>query len=172
MNADQLCGLLAEPSRLRTYSAIVLGATTPEQVAGSTGLPASVVVKALQRLTKGGLIAASRDGFTADEGAFKDAVRESRPEWVPLDPDPARDNVLKSFIRDGRLTHFPTFPDKFRIVLEYLVNSFEPGRSYPEPEVNEILNQWHPDHAALRRQLVDARLLERSNSIYVRPQQG
>jgi hypothetical protein len=172
MNADQLCGLLAEPSRLRTYSAIVLGATTPEQVAGSTGLPAPVVVKALQRLTKGGLIAASRDGFTADEGAFKDAVRESRPEWVPLDPDPARDNVLKSFIRDGRLTHFPTFPDKFRIVLEYLVNSFEPGRSYPEPEVNEILNQWHPDHAALRRQLVDARLLERSNSIYVRRQQG
>jgi len=169
MNADQLCGLLAEPSRLRTYSAIVLGATTPEQVAGSTGLPAPVVVKALQRLTKGGLIEASRDGFTADEGAFKDAVRESRPERVPLDPDPARDNVLKSFIRDGKLTHFPTFPDKFRIVLEYLVNSFEPGRSYPEPEVNEILNRWHPDHAALRRQLVDARLLERSNSIYVRP---
>ena len=169
MNADQLCGLLAEPSRLRTYSAIVLGATTPEQVAGSTGLPAPVVVKALQRLTKGGLIEASRDGFTADEGAFKDAVRESRPEWVPLDPDPARDNVLKSFIREGKLTHFPTFPDKFRIVLEYLVNSFEPGRSYPEPEVNEILNRWHPDHAALRRELVDARLLARSNSVYVRP---
>jgi len=169
MNADQLCGLLAEPSRLRTYSAVVLGATTPEQVAGSTGLPAAVVAKALQRLTKGGLLQANRDGFTADEGAFKDAVRASRPEWVPLDPDPARDNVLKSFIRDGQLTHFPTFPDKFRIVLEYLVNSFEPGRSYPESEVNEILNRWHPDHAALRRQLVDNRLLERENSIYVRP---
>src|SRR5215470_13047486 len=117
MNVDQLCGLLAEPSRLRTYSAVVLGATTPEQVAGSTGLPAPVVAKALQRLTKGGLIEASRDGLTADEGAFKDAVRDSRPEWVPLDPDPARDNVLRSFIRDGKLTHFPTFPDKFRIVL-------------------------------------------------------
>ena len=169
MNVDQLCGLLAEPSRLRTYSAVVLGATTPEQVAGSTGLPAPVVAKALQRLTKGGLIEASRDGFTADEGAFKDAVRESRPEWVPLDPDPARDNVLRSFIRDGKLTHFPTYPEKVRIVLEYLVNSFEPGRSYPESEVNEILNRWHPDHAALRRQLVDNRLLERENSIYVRP---
>src|SRR5439155_10664404 len=51
MNADLLCGLLAEPSRLRTYSAVVLGASTPEQVAGSTGLAAPVVVKALQRLT-------------------------------------------------------------------------------------------------------------------------
>ncbi|MGW7684831.1 DUF2087 domain-containing protein [Kribbella sp. NPDC054772] len=168
MNADQLCGLLAEPSRLRTYSAIVLGATTPEQVAGSTGLPAPVVVKALQRLTKGGLIEASRDGFSADEGAFKDAVRESRPEWVPLDPDPARDAVLKGFIRDGRLTHFPTFPEKLRIVLEYVVQGFEVGRDYPEPEVNEILNRWHPDHAALRRELVDARLLQRENSVYTR----
>jgi hypothetical protein len=168
MNADQLCGLLAEPSRLRTYSAIVLGASTPEQVAGSTGLAAPDVVKALQRLTKGGLIEAGRDGFTADEAAFKDAVRESRPERVPLDPDPARDNVLKSFIRDGRLTHFPTFPEKLRIVLEYLAQNFEVGRSYPESEVNEILNRWHPDHAALRRALVDARLLDRENSIYVR----
>ncbi|NIK59680.1 DUF2087 domain-containing protein [Kribbella shirazensis] len=168
MNADQLCGLLAEPSRLRTYSAIVLGATTPEQVAGSTGLAAPVVVKALQRLTKGGLIEASRDGFTADAGVFKDAVRENRPEWVPLDPDPARDNVLKSFIRDGRLTHFPTFPDKYRIVLEYFVQAFEVGRSYPETEVNELLNRFHPDHAALRRGLVDAGLLTRENSVYTR----
>ncbi|TDW22474.1 DUF2087 domain-containing protein [Kribbella kalugense] len=172
MNADQLCGLLAEPSRLRTYSAIVLGASTPEQVAGSTGLAAPVVVKALQRLTKGGLIEASRDGFTADEAAFKDAVRQSRPERVPLDPDPARDNVLKSFIRDGRLTHFPTFPEKLQIVLEYLAQSFEVGRSYPESEVNEILNRWHPDHAALRRNLVDALLLDRENSIYVRRRAG
>ncbi|MFG1909665.1 DUF2087 domain-containing protein [Kribbella sp. NPDC048928] len=168
MNADQLCGLLAEPSRLRTYSAIVLGASTPEQVAGSTGLAAPVVVKALQRLTKGGLIAAGRDGFTADGGVFKDAVRENRPEWVPLDPDPARDNVLKAFIRDGRLTHFPTVPDKYQIVLEYFVQSFEVGRAYPESEVNEILNRRHADHAALRRGLVDARLLHRENSIYTR----
>ncbi|TCC07380.1 DUF2087 domain-containing protein [Kribbella soli] len=168
MNTDQLCGLLAEPSRLRTYSAIVLGASTPGQVAGSTGLPEPVVVKALQRLTKGGLITADRDGFTADEGAFKDAVRESRPERVPLDADPARDNVLKSFVRDGRLTHFPTFPDKYQIVLEYIVQSFEVGRPYPEAEVNELLNRWHPDHAALRRGLVDAKLLNRENSIYTR----
>lgn len=169
MNADLLCGLLAEPARLRTYSAVVLGATTPEQVAGSTGLPAATVVKALQRLSKGGLITSGTDGLRADEAAFKDAVREGRPERQPLDPDPDRDAVLRSFLRDGRLTIFPTVPAKFRIVLEHIVASFEPGRSYPESEVNEILNDWHPDHAALRRELVDARLLTRANSIYTRP---
>ncbi len=168
MKTDLLCGLLAEPSRLRTYSAVVLGATTPEQVAGSTGLPAPVVHKALQRLAKGGLISDAGNGLRADEVAFKDAVREGRPEREPLDPDPDRDAVLKAFIRDGRLSIFPTVPAKFRIVLEYIVASFEPCRSYSEFEVNEILNRWHPDHAALRPELVDAGLLSRADSIYVR----
>jgi hypothetical protein len=169
MNADLLCGSLAEPSRLRAYSAVVLGARTPEEIAGATGLAAPVVHKAVQRLSRSGLISDGADGLRADEEVFKEAVRTGRPAREPLDPDPARDNVLKAFIRDGRLTGFPTFPAKTRIVLEYLVNSFEPERSYPESEVNAILNTWHPDHAALRRLLVDAHLLTRTNNIYTRP---
>ncbi|WP_405058637.1 DUF2087 domain-containing protein [Kribbella sp. NBC_01505] len=168
MNTDQLCGLLAEPSRLRTYSAVVLGATTPDQVATTAGLPSATVGKALQKLIKAGLVTAS-PALRADEEAFKNAVRDQRPTWTPLDPDPERDAVLRAFIRDGRLTHFPTYPEKMQVVLEHIVTSFEPGRDYPEPETNELLNHWHPDHAALRRQLVDARLLTRTNSIYRRP---
>ncbi|MET7281074.1 DUF2087 domain-containing protein [Kribbella sp. NPDC005582] len=167
MNTDQLCGLLAEPSRLRTYSAVVLGATTPDQVAGSTGLPNATVGKALQKLIKAGLITAS-PALAADESVFKEAVRGQQTERTPLDPDPERDAVLKAFIRDGRLTHFPTYPEKLRIVLEYLAKTFEPDRDYPETEVNTLLNQWHPDHAALRRELIEARLLVRTNSIYRR----
>ncbi|GAA1518487.1 DUF2087 domain-containing protein [Kribbella lupini] len=168
MNADQLCGLLAEPSRLRVYSAVVLGAGSPEQVAERTGLGAGVVAKALQRLGKSELIVAEGNGLRADEGAFKDAVRTSRPEREPLSADPDRDNVLRAFIRDGKLTHFPTVPAKFQIVLEYLADSFEPNRQYAEREVNEILHRWHADYATLRRQLVDYRYLNRADSIYTR----
>ena len=169
MNADLLCGLLAEPSRLRTYSAVVLGARGPEEIAGSTGLPLPVILKAVQRLSKNGLIDNSGDGLRADEGVFKDAVRANRPERVPLDADPERDAVLSAFIRDGRLTIMPTVVGKLQIVLEYLVQSFESGRTYSEPEVNALLNAFHPDHATLRRQLVDARLLTRTNNRYTRP---
>jgi hypothetical protein len=167
MNADLLCGSLAEPSRLRTYSAVVLGARSPEEIAGVTGLDHVVVSKAIQRLIKTGLLTTSGAELVADEDVFKEAVR-ARPERERLDPDPARDAILKAFIRDHRLTGFPTFPAKTRIVLEYLVNSFELGRSYPETEVNEILNTWHPDHAALRRHMVDDGLLARDNSVYQR----
>jgi hypothetical protein len=169
MNADLLCGLLAEPSRLRTYSAVVLGARGPEEIAGSTGLPLPVILKAVQRLSKNGLISSSGDGLLADEAVFKDAVRENRPEREPLDADPERDAVLRAFIRDGRLTIMPTVFSKLQIVLEYLVQSFEPGRTYSEPEVNALLNAFHPDHATLRRQLVDARLLTRADNRYTRP---
>jgi hypothetical protein len=168
MNADLLCGALAEPARLRTYSAVVLGARTPDQIAAATGLSPAVVGKSAQRLLKTGLLTAAGDGFHAVEEVFKEVARSGRREVEPLDPDPARDAVLRAFIRDGRLTHFPTFPAKTRIVLEYLVNSFEPGRAYPEAEVNTILNTWHEDHAALRRLLVDSHLLTRTNSIYRR----
>jgi hypothetical protein len=168
MNAELLCGLLAEPSRLRTYSAVVLGARGPEEIAGATGLSAPVILKAVQRLTKNGLISSTAEGLRADEAAFKDAVRENQREWVPLDADPERDAVLRAFIRDGRLTHLPTVFTKTQIVLEYLVQSFETGRTYSEPEVNALLNTFHPDHATLRRLLVDARLLTRTNSRYTR----
>ena len=169
MNADLLCGSLAEPSRLRTYSAVVLGARTPEQIAGVTGLDNAAIHKAVQRLTKTGLLTSADDGLHADEDVFKTAVRTGRPEREPLHPDPAHDAILKAFIRDHQLTGFPTVPAKTRIVLEYLVNSFAPGRTYPEAEVNTILNTWHPDHATLRRQLVDAGLLTRTNNSYQRP---
>ncbi|GAA1648684.1 hypothetical protein GCM10009744_45120 [Kribbella alba] len=168
MNADLLCGSLAEPSRLRTYSAVVLGARSPEEIAGATGLSMPEVLKAVQRLGKSGLISSGADGLRADENVFKEAVRAGRPEREPLDPDPARDNVLRAFIRDGRVTELPTVYAKTLILLEYLVGSFEAGREYPESEVNAVLNTWHPDHAALRRLLVDARLLTRTDNIYRR----
>jgi len=168
MNADQLCGLLAEPSRLRVYCAVVLGAGTPEEIAGVTGLGLPVVAKAVQRLSKSDLLVAGESGLVAEEGVFKDVVREGRPERVPLDEDPGRDAVLRSFIRDGQLTVLPTVPAKFRIVLEHLAGSFDLGTEYPEATVNAILNSWHPDHATLRRQLVDYGFLTRDNSLYRR----
>ena len=79
-----------------------------------------------------------------------------------------RERVLRAFVRDGRLTAIPMRAGKRRVLLEEIVQDFEPGRRYPEREVNEILSRWHPDVAALRRNLVDACLLSRTPGIYWR----
>ena len=57
---------------------------------------------------------------------------------------------------------------KRRIVLEHIAAGFEPGVRYPERTVDAILRAWHPDHASLRRYLVDEELLEREQGVYWR----
>ena len=77
--------------------------------------------------------------------------------------------VLRSFFKGEALTAMPRPGRKRRIVLEHIVQRFEPGRRYDEVEVNLELRQvWARDVAALRRYLVDERLLERADGQYWR----
>jgi hypothetical protein len=171
MRPEALCGLLAEPERLRTCAAVVLGARTPSAIAAQTGLPARSVVAALRRLQQGGLVTAVDHELTARVDVFKEAVLASAPPPAPvepLDPDRQRDAVLRSFIVDGRLAQVPAARAKRLIVLEHIAISFEPGVTYPEREVDAVLRAWHPDHAALRRYLVDEGLLTREAGRYWR----
>jgi hypothetical protein len=82
--------------------------------------------------------------------------------------DPATAAVLRAFVRDGRLVSVPAARSKRRVVLEHLAMAFEPGVRYAEAEVNVVLRAWHPDHAALRRYLVDEGFLGRERGEYWR----
>ena len=166
-----LCGLLAEPDRLKVYAAVVLGADLPSAVAERTGLPPRSVVAALRRLQQGGLLDVADGRFGARVDAFKDSVREYAPpaaETEPLDPDRQKDAVLRTFIVDGRLVQVPAARAKRLVILEHLAACFEPGLKYPEKAVDAILRAWHPDYASLRRYLIDEGLLDRENAIYWR----
>lgn len=78
------------------------------------------------------------------------------------------ERVLRSYLRDGRLTAMPRGGRKRQIVLEHLVQRFEPGRRYSEQQVNAELGAIGSDVAALRRYLVDAGLLDRAAGEYWR----
>jgi hypothetical protein len=79
------------------------------------------------------------------------------------------DKVIRSFVRDGRLVSIPARDKKRRVVLRYLADQcFPEDRAYPEKEVNQRLALYHPDVAALRRQLVDSGLMTRSAGEYRR----
>ena len=55
-------------------------------------------------------------------------------------------------------------PQRRTAIMRYVLEGFEPGRTYTEPEVNEILNARHAfeDPAFLRRELVDRGCMERT----------
>ena len=79
------------------------------------------------------------------------------------------ERVLQNFFTDdGRLHTIPSKHAKLLVVLDHLAQSFEPGRHYPEAEVNDILERAHPDYAALRRYLVENQFLTRESGMYWR----
>lgn len=77
--------------------------------------------------------------------------------------------VLENFTdASGRLIAIPAQRKKRLAVLRWLVEEFQPGRRYPEVEVNRIISRRHPDFATLRRFMVDEELMQRRSGIYWR----
>ena len=64
---------------------------------------------------------------------------------------------------NGKLKQLPGKQAARLEVFEYLAEKFEPGRQYTEPEVNEILSQWHTfhDYFTLRRGMIEFKFLSR-----------
>ena len=87
--------------------------------------------------------------------------------------------LLRAFVRDGRIVSFPAKWSRKLVLLDWAVQSFEPGRAYTEADVNAVLTSLvaergaddpdaRADHVTLRRYLVDADLLGRENGFYWR----
>ena len=102
---------------------------------------------------------------------MRDGATPDRP-----DPDGAglrrlteREKVVRAFLRDGRLVSIPARPGKRDLLLPVILDlCFPDDRDYEEREVNMRLALLHPDVAALRRYLVDGRLMSRAAGIYRR----
>jgi hypothetical protein len=80
-----------------------------------------------------------------------------------------QERVIRAFVRDGRLVSIPAKPKKRDLLLPYILDlAFPEDRAYEEREVNQRLALLHRDVAALRRYLVDGRLMSRDKGIYRR----
>jgi hypothetical protein len=98
-------------------------------------------------------------------------ARPPAPPSVPSTPatpaslsDTAQ-RALRQFDAQGRLTRWPIKYSVQRLMLWGLWMRFDGKRRYSEREVNEVLKAWHlfGDHCTLRRELVEMKMLERSD---------
>jgi hypothetical protein len=71
---------------------------------------------------------------------------------------------LRPFIRDGKITAMPARHSRRRMLLDQVSQAFEPGRTYQEAAVNQILKAIVDDHCALRRYLIGEEFLSRTPS--------
>jgi hypothetical protein len=167
-----LVGLMAEPERRRVVAALILAAGDLDAIVRTTGLEPREVVDALDRLVTAGLVEVGSDGVhVLLEETFKMAARaesespDSTDDTQPRDPDAL---VLERSVVDGRLVHLPRKRSKRLIVLDHMVQVFEPGVRYSEREVNAALRAFDADVATLRRYLVDEGFLDRADGSYWR----
>jgi hypothetical protein len=91
--------------------------------------------------------------------------------------DAARvERAARHFNAEGQLLRWPSRDHLAQLCLWVLWSRIPPGSSFPEREVNAMLNDWHVfgDHALLRRALVDYGLMVRTvdGSRYARVSQS
>ena len=71
------------------------------------------------------------------------------------------------FRPDGTLTHIPARLEKKLAVLQHIARDLNIDLRYPEKELNQIIAKYHPDTAAIRRHMVEFKILDRNQqSIY------
>ena len=71
------------------------------------------------------------------------------------------------FRADGTLTHIPARLEKKLAVLNHIAKDLSIDSKYPEKELNQIIAKYHPDTAAIRRHMVEFKILDRNQqSIY------
>ncbi len=169
---------LADADRLKIVGVLSQEPLSLQQVAETLELPVRTVFNHLAFLEYVGVVRKQEERYLLHTDGMETLARqqfERRHEATSGGEPRAKQNrELASFLRaDGTISQIPnsrTQAAKFRLLLEYLLTSFEPGSIYTEKEVNQLISRFHPDVAGLRRDLVDARLLlrERDGSKYWR----
>jgi len=170
---------MADANRLKIVGILAQQPSTVEQLAAMLELQASTVSHHLARLTQVGLVSARADSYynvyrletdALEAMAQRMLARETLPAVAAdVDLDAFDRKVLRDFTGpDGRLKSLPAQRKKLEAVLRYAVQRFEFDAHYNERQVNEILAELHEDTAAMRRGMIEMRLMERDHGIYWR----
>jgi len=173
---------LADENRLKIVGLLAQQPHTVENLAEVLGVSASTASHHLSKLAKAGLVAARTDGHYYIYSLQTDALKEMAQNLLheekltqlhgQVSEDAFEKKVLAAFIdADGKITAFPAQEKKYRVLLNYVLQAFEPGVEYTEKQVNEILGRYNKDTAMLRRNLVDYKMMERTGGggVYWRP---
>lgn len=164
---------LGDAERLKIAGLLGVEALTPRQVAERLGMELAEVKQHLEQLAATGLAYKEGEAYRLDSQALEKLTRQvlaqSHPPAPEYEGDAFEVKTLRAYLgRDGSLKTIPNQHKKLMVILKYLAKSFKPGKQYPESQVNQILRKYHEDTAALRRYMVDNRLLKRDKGIYWR----
>lgn len=171
-----LLRLLLDPDRLAVAGALAAADRPLDggDLAECSGADRRVALEVVAALVDAGLARRTDDGYVLAPGGWRAMAAtvavEDEPADVSIGHGMTRDEreVLERWFEGRHLVRLPANRTQRLVVLERLALEFEPGRRYPETEVNSILGQFNDDWSSLRRALVDHGLLDRANNQYWR----
>jgi hypothetical protein len=163
---------LADENRLKIIGLLAQREYSVEELADTLNISVSTTSHHLAQLSKARLVAARVEGHyyfysLQTENLHVMAEKLLHEENLPalsqeVSTDSFERKVMAAFVDgEGRIIAFPEKEKKLLVILDYIVKAFEPGKRYPEKEVNEILLRFNKDTAFMRRSLVEYKLMSR-----------
>ncbi|EHS57970.1 metalloregulator ArsR/SmtB family transcription factor [Paenibacillus kribbensis] len=171
---------LADPTRMRILLLLSRGELHGQALAKKLNLSQPTVTHHASKLREAGLIKERRDKNTVYFTLNPELIRqhaeatvrfifekgEGEEEMSELN-ETLEATVLRNFFaKDGKLRQIPAQYKKKLIVLQMLAEKLEPGRVYPERELNEWIKQYHDDFATIRRELIMHQFMYREREMY------
>ena len=168
---------IADTDRLRIVGLLTQKSARLFEICGVLGFHPADAQHHLDQLLQNGVVGLNEDIYELNAESLEKLSRRQfegeRSTYTPeLDLEKNRRRILAAYLNpDGTIKQIPFQPAKLQIILDYLINAFTVGANYTEKEVNLILAHFNPDTSGLRRDLVDAVMLERKRdgSRYWRP---
>ena len=167
-----LLKLLADETRLRIINILAEGDSYVELIATKLELTPATVCYHLKKMEAAGMVNCSRAQFyiiySLNGDIFDRPLRDlliTGDKTVDKEEAYERE-VISTFFKYGRLTRLPAPRKKQEIVLAEISKNFEIGRTYDEPEVNEIIHRYYDDHCIIRREMIACGLMKREHETY------
>ncbi len=167
---------VADETRLKILRALYEKDSYVELLAERLNLSPATVSFHMKKLQNAGLVDSRREQYYTIFSLKRDVLslplgklifaEEGEQTTEALREEQYRRKVLRTFMPDGVCEQMPAQLKKRLIVYREIFDRFEPGRTYTEKEVNEIISEVHADYCTVRRGFVGLGWMQRNNGIY------
>lgn len=175
-NALPLFKLLADDMRLKILQALSEKEMYVEILAERLQLTPATVSFHMKKLLSAGLVDARREQYYTIYSLRKNAFSATLSSLIfqqngdsageEMREEMYRRKIIKSFMPNGYCEVMPAQVKKRMVIYEEIFRQFDPSRTYPEKEVNEIIGRIHGDFCTVRRMFVSMGWMQRENGIY------
>ncbi|MGE5681668.1 MAG: DUF2087 domain-containing protein [Bacillota bacterium] len=167
---------LGDSSRLLIINSLMEKPQYLEEIAERLNLAVSTVSFHMKKLESAGLVNKKKEQYYAvfhiNENIFhstlKDLVSFDNAEKAMQDKRMLeyRNKVIQTYFENGKLIRIPSQHKKRLIILDEIIKIFEKDRTYPEKEVDSLLEAINDDYCSIRRYFIDEGMMKREKGIY------